>query len=125
MKATRGEDNRMQEICLECRRILQVQPNSRATLKRLAYALWLMQDYPEVEVVATRILELDPVDVDWLYSRAMARLGMGKIAEAENDLICARGVTTEPRVLAVVAEALQSIGDLRTRQEDGEPESMS
>lgn len=121
MKSAKREDNRMQEICLECRRILQVQPNSRPTLKRLAYALWLMQDYPEVEVVATRILELDPIDVDWLYSRAMARLGMGKTDEAENDLICARGITQEPRILAVIAEALQSISDLRTRQEDGEP----
>lgn len=125
MKSLRSEDSRMQEICLECRRILQVQPNNRATLKRLAYALWLMQDYPEVEIVATRILEMDPVDVDWLYSRAMARLGMAKIDEAENDLICARGITTDPRVLAVVAEALQSIEDLRIRQSDGEPESIN
>ncbi len=125
MNPARSEDNRMLEICLECRRILQVQPNNKATLKRLAYALWLMQDYPEVEATATRILELDPIDVDWLYSRAMARLGMGNIEEAENDLICARGITTDPRVLAVVAEALQSIADLRTRQEDGEPGSIS
>lgn len=125
MTSARSEDNRMQEICLECRRILQVQPNSKATLKRLAYALWLMQDYPEVEVVSTRILELDPVDVDWLYSRAMARLGMGKLSEAENDLICARGITSDPRITAVVAEALQSIADLRMRQEDGEPDSIN
>jgi hypothetical protein len=119
MRMNPEESARMRGICEDCRHSLMTNPTSQHLLKRLGYALWILGEYEEVEEVCTRILLQDPNDVDWIYSRAMAHLGLGQIDQATTDLIEARSKTDDHRILAVIAEALQSIEGVRLQQEDG------
>lgn len=117
MRINQEESARMKAICEDCRRSLMTNPTSKQLLKRLGYALWILGEYEEVEEVCTRILLQDPNDVDWIYSRAMAHLGLGQVRQAAADLIEARSKTDDHRVLAVIAEALQSIEAVDCRQD--------
>lgn len=112
------EQARMEAICEDCRLALLTRPTNTAVLKRLGYALWVLGRHREVEDVCTRILILDPGNADWLYSRSMAYLGMGQTEEAIKDLIEARGMTKDHRLQAVIAEALESIENLREVRKD-------
>lgn len=107
---------RLENICEECRQILQNNPLNAAALRRLGYAQWIIGDYLGVEMTATQILGLNPADADWLYSRAMARLAMSRPDDAEADLRCARGITTDHRMIAVLDEALSSVDNLRSNE---------
>jgi hypothetical protein len=104
---------RLETICEECRQILQNNPRNVQALRRLGYAQWIIGDYLGVEMTATQILGLNPADADWLYSRAMARLAMSRPEDAEADLLCARGITTDHRMIAVLDEALNSVENMR------------
>lgn len=116
MRINPEESARMKAICDDCRHSLQTNPTSTHLLKRLGYALWILGEYEEVEEVCSRILLQDPNDVDWIYSRAMAHLGMGQIDRASADLIEARSKTDDHRILAVISEALQSIDCIEFQQ---------
>lgn len=117
MRINPEETARMRSICEDCRHGLMSNPTSKQLLRRLGYALWILGEYEEVEEVCTRILLQDPNDVDWIYSRAMAHLGMGQIEQATADLIEARSKTDDHRVLAVISEALQSIDCVKLQRE--------
>ncbi len=118
MNISAQEQARMVSICQDCQRTLLVCPSNTAVLKRLGYALWVLGKYQEVEEVCTRILSLDPGNADWLYSRAMAHLGLGQAEKAVKDLVEASQATKDHRILAVISEALESIENLRIRQSD-------
>jgi tetratricopeptide (TPR) repeat protein len=109
---------RLEGICRECLDILANNPGSLSALRRLGYAQWILGDYDGVEDTATQILSQNPTDTNWLYSRAMARIAKGQLYEAENDLICARGISTDERMTAVIAEALGTVD--RLKDEGGE-----
>ena len=118
MNISSQEQTRMEAICEDCRLALQTRPTNTSVLKRLGYALWVLGRHQEVEDVCTRILILDPGNADWLYSRSMAHLGMGRTEEAIKDLLEARSITKDHRLQAVIAEALESIENLCELQAD-------
>ena len=104
---------RLQAICAEAGQILSMNPTNTSALRRLGYAQWVLSDYHGVEETATRLLAVDPTDVDWIYSRAMARLALRRPHEAEADLICARAVTKDVRMTAVLAEAMETVARIK------------
>lgn len=96
----------------ESERILANDPTHEGALKKLGYSQWILGDFEAVVATATRILELNPADADWLYSRAMAQLAQRELEAATSDLQKALALSRDPRLTETILDAIRTIREV-------------
>jgi tetratricopeptide (TPR) repeat protein len=97
------------------RQALQIDPNSRVALTDVAQALYFRGDYAGSENYYARALALGPPSVDQVYYLSLAKIKMGRYAEAL--FLLQKGISywpDAPGYHAAMGQALAGLGDWAT-----------
>ncbi len=92
-----------------CREVLEHDPNHLGALEVSAQALWFAGEYDEVVRTTNRLLQLNPLEPGYRYTRGMALMSMGQLSRAADDFRQAIIQSNNPRFILQVQHALTAI----------------
>jgi len=92
-----------------CREVLEHDPDHLGALEVSAQALWFAGRYEEVVNTTNRLLQLNPLEPGYRYTRGMALMSMGHLGRAVDDFRQAIAQSDNPRFILQVQNALLAI----------------
>lgn len=92
-----------------CRQVLQSDPDHLGALETMAHALWLGGEYQDVVRTTSRLLQLNPHEPGYRYTRGMAYMSLGELTRAAEDFRRALTQSRDPRFLAQVSSSLDAV----------------
>ncbi|MDK3161028.1 hypothetical protein QPK87_31390 [Kamptonema cortianum] len=92
-----------------CQRILQFDPNHIGALETLAQAQWQGGQFENVVRTTSKLLQLNPYEPGYRYTRGMAYTGLGRLTLAAQDFRTAMDQSHDPRFLSQVAHSLDAV----------------
>jgi tetratricopeptide (TPR) repeat protein len=97
-----------------CREVLKHDPDHLGALEVTAQALWFAGDYEEVVRTTNRLLQLNPLEPGYRYTRGMALMSMGQLVRAADDFRQAINQSNNPRFIVQVQASLTAIEEFQS-----------
>lgn len=92
-----------------CQEVLRTDPDHLGALETLAQAQWLGGAFSDVITTTTRLLQLNPHEPGYRYTRGMAHLSLGELHRAAEDFRRAMDQSNNPAFQAQVASSLDAV----------------
>lgn len=97
-----------------CREVLKHDPDHLGALEVTAQALWFAGNYEEVVRTTNRLLQLNPLEPGYRYTRGMALMSMGQLVRAADDFRQAINQSNNPRFIVQVQASLTAIEEFQS-----------
>lgn len=96
-------------------KVLKEDPSHVGALETLAQAQWHRGDFEEVVKTTTRLLQLNPHEPGYRFTRGMARMTQGRLDLAAEDFKQAIAQSEDPGFVSQVKNSLVALEQMRDR----------